>query len=117
LLSCDLRNALPFLFRDNVLHIGSTFPSFRVRVYHSLTPASAHWAEMCGLACEHSHLDLCDVNNNPKYGNASLLYPLLWRYLPLMDSQVRCGRTRHLSHLHFAAACENSQYMYTSSLE
>ena len=31
---------------------------------------------------------LCDINRNPLLGNASILLPTLWRFLPLLDDQV-----------------------------
>ena len=34
---------------------------------------------LCDLACQEPQFDICDIYNIPKLGNASVLYPLLWR--------------------------------------
>ena len=36
-----------------------------------------------------NQLELCNVNQNPMFGNASVLFPTLWRFLPILDDQVR----------------------------
>ena len=36
-----------------------------------------------------NQLELCNVNQNPMFGNASVLFPTLWRFLPVIDDQVR----------------------------
>ena len=52
--------------------------------------------QLCELACKEVDLDLCDANANPKLVNASLLYPLLWRFLPVLDRQVDYFLSRDL---------------------
>ena len=34
---------------------------------------------LCQLACNQPTFDICDIYGIPKLGNASILYPLLWR--------------------------------------
>ena len=40
-----------------------------------------------------NQLELCNVNQNPMFGNASVLFPTLWRFLPVIDDQVRDKKT------------------------
>ena len=35
-----------------------------------------------------SRLDICDVSKNPLLSNASMMYPPMWRFLPIIDEQV-----------------------------
>ncbi len=41
-------------------------------------------------------MDLCDASDNVRLGNASILYPLLWRFLPAIDIQVDAFLSRDL---------------------
>jgi hypothetical protein len=40
--------------------------------------------------------DLCNVESNPRLGNASVLYPITWRFLPVIDVQVDTFLSRDL---------------------
>ena len=53
-------------------------------------------SELCDLACSDPWLDICDVYSNPRLGNASILNPLVWRFLPLIDVQVDHFMSRDL---------------------
>ena len=35
-----------------------------------------------------SRLDICDISRNPMLSNASMMYPPMWRFLPIIDEQV-----------------------------
>jgi len=52
--------------------------------------------QLCDLACSEPNLDLCDAQKNPRLGNATLLYPLLWRFLPVIDVNVDFYLSRDL---------------------
>ena len=52
--------------------------------------------QLCDLACAEPNLDLCDAEDNPRLGNATLLYPLIWRFLPAMDVNVDLYLSRDL---------------------
>ena len=52
--------------------------------------------DLCELACREPLFDLCDVEHNPRLGNASVLYPILWRFLPVIDVQVDLFLSRDL---------------------
>ena len=47
-------------------------------------------------ACQDSLLDLCPAISLPKFGNATKLYPLIWRFLPAIDPQVDIFFSRDL---------------------
>ncbi len=88
-----LRKYLPGI-RGNLEDINKHYPKeegWTMRLYHDLGPAKLHRGHpICKLACEAAdNLDLCNVNDNPMFGNASVLFPTIWRFLPLFDRQVR----------------------------
>ena len=71
-----------------------------MRVYHNLEDDDL---DLCHLACLNRNragrfrgrptiqlppLVLCNVNRNPLFGNASVILPTLWRFLPMLDDQV-----------------------------
>ena len=73
-----------------------------MRVYHNLEDDDV---DLCRLACSNREsggrfgkkrrrppLVLCNVNRNPLFGNASVILPTLWRFLPMLDDQV--GKNR-----------------------
>lgn len=69
----------------NVEAIGRFYPGWKMRLYHNLDDDG--W--ICNLACvNHDKLQICNVNENPMFGNASVLFPTIWRFLPLLDDQV-----------------------------
>ena len=46
--------------------LASLYPGWRMRIYHNVTSAQADQASyLCGLACSHPSLDLCDVRALP----------------------------------------------------
>ena len=47
-------------------------------------------------ACQDPLLDLCPAISLPKFGNATKLYPLIWRFLPAIDPQVDIFFSRDL---------------------
>ena len=47
-------------------------------------------------ACLEPLLDLCPAISLPKFGNATKLYPLIWRFLPAVDPQVDVFFSRDL---------------------
>ena len=67
-----------------------------VRVYYHVNKDSPVMKQLCDLACAEPNLDLCDAEDNPRLGNATLLYPLIWRFLPAMDVNVDLYLSRDL---------------------
>ena len=61
-----------------------------MRLYHNLGQEEDTLLQqiMPLLTANHSMLDLCDINHNPLLGNASMVLPTIWRFLPLLDDQV-----------------------------
>ena len=61
-----------------------------MRLYYDLDQSDELMGQMCELACNNSHLDLCNVRQLP--GNpvtdASDIFPMIWRFLPTLDPQV-----------------------------
>eukprot|EP00093_Oithona_nana_P009625 09625.XXX_377775_379280_1 [CDS] Oithona nana genome sequencing. len=80
-----------------------------MRVYHNLEDDDL---DLCHLACLNRNrggrfrgrssiqplppLLLCNVNRNPLFGNASVILPTLWRFLPMLDDQVEVALFRDL---------------------
>ena len=67
-----------------------------MRLYYDLDPGPAGQQELrqlCDLACSNPQLDLCNVRRLPGHPftlkDASEVYPLLWRYFPTLDLQVK----------------------------
>ena len=68
-----------------------------MRVYYQVNDDQGDiMKKLCELACSEPELDICDANSNPKLGNASMLYPLIWRFLPVIDRQVDYFLSRDL---------------------
>ena len=63
-------------------------PEWVMRLYFQVPQDSPKRAELCQLACQNINFELCDIERNPTYGNLSQVYPLNWRFLPSVDSQV-----------------------------
>jgi len=54
-----------------------------------LDPKELEVIKFAGNSDFANQLELCNVNQNPMFGNASVLFPTLWRFLPILDDQVR----------------------------
>ena len=69
-----------------------------MRLYVQLWKTSSiQRKELCHLACTYpEEFELCDIENNPKYGNVSQIFPMNWRFLSTLDSQVDIAFSRDL---------------------
>ena len=67
-----LRNKLQFSFRHNLKALRKYYPGYRMRVYHNLKKDSSEFGHLMVLECLNDILDLCNVNYNPRLGNARL---------------------------------------------
>jgi len=88
-------------YSENLQAMAKYYPSdYRMRLYFDVDPSSSTRRRLCQLKCGtelgRSRLFLCDVKKNPKYGDAGILYPLIWRFLPVMDPQVELLLSRDL---------------------
>lgn len=61
------------------------YPGWVMRVYHNLTDG----AQLCDLMCRYDNLDFCDIQSNPQFGSLQTILPTIWRFVPIVDDQVR----------------------------
>lgn len=67
-----------------------------MRLYYDIDPKSESMKHVCNIACFKSNLELCDINSNNEIFDLkkfnikkkSLIYPLLWRQLAILDLDV-----------------------------
>lgn len=72
-------------------------PEWVMRLYYQMpNKESQNWSKLCHLVCNNPQLDICDIEHNPKYGNISKVYPLVWRFLPALDATVETLLVRDL---------------------
>ncbi len=71
-------------------------PGWTMRLYYQVQKDSQSLQKLQELARQHPHLDLCDIQHNPMMGNMSSIYPLIWRFLPVLDPQVDVYLSRDL---------------------
>ena len=71
-------------------------PEWVVRVYYQVSSNSSTLDKLCDLTCSEPSLDICDANYNPRLGNTTILFPLLWRFLPVIDVNVDLFLSRDL---------------------
>jgi hypothetical protein len=64
-----------------------------LRVYYDLTDDHPLMKDLCELACSDSNLDLCYVKKIPALGDISKVFPMNWRFVPLLDPQVTRSRS------------------------
>lgn len=69
-------------------------PEWTMRLYHNLGENDIE--ELLPFTAREKQFVLCDINRNPLLGNASILLPTLWRFLPLLDDQVEVALFRDL---------------------
>ena len=74
--------------RENFELVKRYYPDYTMRLYADLggpigavNSDSMAKSALCDLACKEQNFDICDIYSIPKLGNASVLYPLLWRYV------------------------------------
>lgn len=73
----------------NLEAIPKTFgPKWRVRLYHDLRDEDPLMGELCHISKAHPILDLCPVSSVSLLPNVPSIFPMLWRVLPTLDSQV-----------------------------
>lgn len=83
----------------NYQAIQGFYPNWTMRLYHDLDPNTEHFTQLCQFACENPHIDLCQIKNIPGLGNVQKLFPMNWRFLPTLDSQVSQFMSRDLDSL------------------
>ena len=69
--------------------------NFRLRLHFQISSQDTR-NRLFELARREPRLDLCDVEDTPKYGDVSGIHPKLWRFLPMLDDQVSVFFSRDL---------------------
>lgn len=59
------------------------------RLYFDLKPGSPLMKELCAKACSNPNIDLCYVRKIPGAGDIHKIFPMNWRFLPVLDPQVK----------------------------
>ena len=57
---------------------------FSMRLYHNLQSDDPLLSLFCQYACDEDIFDLCYIENEKEK-----LFPMLWRFLPVIDPQVQ----------------------------
>jgi len=83
--------------KENLELIRKFYPGWTMRLYYQVNEYQGDvMKQLCELACNNMELDICDATTNSKLGNAAILYPLIWRFLPVIDRQVDYFLSRDL---------------------
>ena len=66
------------------------FTGYVMRLYYEKRHYGSLFNDLCDLACDNDHLDLCDVENLPgqPVATGSSIFPKHWRTFPSLDAQV-----------------------------
>ena len=83
--------------RNNLNLLPKHYPGWIIRLYYDLAPDDPVLPKLCELSCE-KNLDLCDIQRLPgnPMENASLVFPMNWRFFPTLDPQVDAYVSRDL---------------------
>ena len=84
----------------NLKEIQKLYPDWTMRLYHEFPQDDPKMDQLCQWSCQYSQLQLCHAHHIPALGNVSKIFPMIWRFLPLLDPQVTHFLSRDLdSHL------------------
>ena len=85
----DLHNRRAYFkgIRENIDIIKLNFPDWNVRIYHDFSRNDPVYEQLCQIVCQEPILDLCHVHALPFFGNISEIFPMIWRFLPVLDQQ------------------------------
>ena len=81
---------------ENLALVGELYGGgWSMRLYHDLGPGDPLLQDLCSLACSSPGLDLCYVRDLPggsasstNMTDTSTMFPMNWRFLPVLDPQV-----------------------------
>ena len=76
----------------NLQAMRKMYPNFIMWIY--VEPELSK--SLCPLLCQHPELDVCNIHEIPGLGNATKLFPMIWRFLPVLDPQVTALLPRDL---------------------
>ena len=82
-----------------------------MRLYLQLSMISVSKRKtLCHLACAYpEEFELCNVENIPRFGNVSHIFPMNWRFLTTLDPQVDIAFSRDLGPDHVQITKVNSR--------
>ena len=105
--------------KENLELIRKFYPGWTMRLYYQVNEYQGDvMKQLCELACNNMELDICDATANSKLGNAAILYPLIWRFLPVIDRQVDYFLSRDLdSRISEREVMKNGLFIILSGLE
>ncbi|TRY79475.1 hypothetical protein TCAL_06560 [Tigriopus californicus] len=86
---------------ENLEAMAEVYPDWTMRIYFNESLSKLTLRDICDLACEHDNLDLCHVGKlpmGPEIDDVTLsnMFPMMWRFLPLLDPQVTIFLSRDL---------------------
>ena len=67
-----------------------------MRLYYDIKDNDKTMDDLCHLACSEPNLDLCNVRKLPILSDISEIFPMIWRFLPMLDLQVDVMMSRDL---------------------
>ena len=85
--------------KANLKEMPNHYPNWTLRLYYDLPEDHYLMKDLCELACNDPHIDLCYVQSIPALGNVSQVFPMNWRFLPMLDPQVSHMVSRDLDSL------------------
>ena len=71
-------------------------PGWVMRLYHDFDKHEQVYQDLCNLACHESTIDLCYVKKLPVLMDISEVFPMMWRFMPMLDLQVDIMMSRDL---------------------
>ena len=75
----------------NIKLLDKAYPGWKIRLYTDVDPEGRKMKTICRLACTHESFDICyalKLPGNPMT-NVINMFPMIWRFLPTLDPQVR----------------------------
>ena len=95
---------------DNLQKIKTLYgDTWIMRLYHDISEDSKSAGKICEIACKNSQIELCNVKNQKSNNNIQIagnnqdgeqqihrIYPLIWRFLPILDPNVDILLSRDL---------------------
>ena len=85
--------------KANLNQMPMYYPGWVLRLYYDLPKDHFLMTELCDLVCHDLNIDLCYVQNIPMLGNVSKVFPMNWRFFPMLDPQVSHLVSRDLDSL------------------
>ena len=67
-----------------------------MRLYYDVEENDSIMDDICFLACSETTIDLCNAKKLPILGEAKEIFPMIWRFLPMLDLQVDIMMSRDL---------------------